>query len=207
MTVDELKRMWEPSAQGRITKWSQIRSSWPDLPLKLFGAGSDSGTFDYFTEAIVGKAKASRGDYTASEDDNTLVQGIANDKHALGYIPYAYFEPNKKKLKAIGVDGGKGPVLPSPQTVEDGTYQPLSRPIFIYVNSKSAKRSEVKIFVDFYLTNAATLVAQVKYVPLPPGAYRLAREHFHDGKLGTAFQGTSTVGLKIEDLLRREAKL
>ncbi|HJU06501.1 MAG TPA: PstS family phosphate ABC transporter substrate-binding protein [Nitrospiraceae bacterium] len=207
ITVDELKKMWEPSAQGRITKWNQIRSSWPDLPLKLFGAGSDSGTFDYFTEAIVGKAKASRGDYTASEDDNTLVQGIANDKHALGYIPLAYFEPNKKKLKAIGVDESKGPVLPSPQTVEDGTYRPLSRPIFIYVNSTSAKRSEVKSFVEFYLTNAATLVAQVKYVPLPPEAYRLAREHFQDGKLGTAFQGTSTVGLKIEDLLRREAKL
>ena len=121
ITIAELKQIWDPSSQGRIMKWNQIRSSWPDLPLKLFGAGSDSGTFDYFTEAVVGKAKASRGDYTASEDDNTLVQGIANDKQALGYIPYAYFEPNKKRLKAVAVDGGHGPILPSRETVERGS--------------------------------------------------------------------------------------
>jgi phosphate transport system substrate-binding protein len=207
ITVDELKHMWDPSAQGRVVKWNQIRSSWPDQPLKLFGAGSDSGTFDYFTEAVVGKAKASRGDYTASEDDNTLVQGIANDKHALGYIPYAYYEPNKKRLKAVAVDGGHGPVLPSRDTVENGAYQPLSRPLFIYVNAKSAGKPEVKRFVDFYLAQASILVPQVKYVPLPRGAYELAVAHFKNGKLGTAFQGISTVGLKIEDLLQREAKL
>ena len=207
ITIDELKQMWDPSAQGRIVKWNQIRSSWPDQPLKLFGAGSDSGTFDYFTEAVVGKAKASRGDYTASEDDNTLVQGIANDKHALGYIPYAYYEPNKKRLKAVAVDGGHGPVLPSRDTVENGAYQPLSRPLFIYVNAKSAGKPEVKRFVDFYLAQAPILVPQVKYVPLPRGAYELAVAHFKNGKLGTAFQGVSTVGLKIEDLLQREAKL
>ncbi len=207
ITIDELKHMWDPSAQGRVLKWNQVRSSWPDQPLKLFGAGSDSGTFDYFTEAVVGKAKASRGDYTASEDDNTLVQGIANDKHALGYIPYAYYEPNKKRLKAVAVDGGHGPVLPSRDTVENGAYQPLSRPLFIYVNAKSAGKPEVKRFVDFYLAQAPILVPQVKYVPLPRGAYELAVAHFKDGKLGTAFQGISTVGLKIEDLLKREAKL
>jgi phosphate transport system substrate-binding protein len=207
ITIDELKHMWDPSSQGRIVKWNQIRSSWPDQPLKLFGAGSDSGTFDYFTEAVVGKAKASRGDYTASEDDNTLVQGIANDKHALGYIPYAYYEPNKKRLKAVAVDGGHGPVLPSRDTVENGAYQPLSRPLFIYVNAKSAGKPEVKRFVDFYLMQAPILVPQVKYVPLPRGAYELAVAHFKNGKLGTAFQGVSTVGLKIEDLLQREAKL
>ena len=207
MTIAELKQMWEPSAQGRIVKWSQIRSSWPDQPLKLFGAGSDSGTFDYFTEAVVGKAKASRGDYTASEDDNTLVQGIANDKHALGYLPYAYYEPNKKRLKAVAVDGGHGLVLPSRETVENGGYQPLSRPMFIYVNAKSAGKPEVKRFVEFYLAEAPTLVPQVKYVPLPREAYELAVGHFKNGKLGTAFQGLSTIGLKIEDLLRREAKL
>jgi phosphate transport system substrate-binding protein len=207
ITIEELKHMWDPSAQGRVVKWNQIRSSWPDQPLKLFGAGSDSGTFDYFTEAVVGKAKASRGDYTASEDDNTLVQGIANDKHALGYIPYAYYEPNKKRLKAVAVDGGHGPVLPSRDTVENGAYQPLSRPLFIYVNAKSAGKSEVKRFVDFYLAQAPILVPQVKYVPLPRGAYELAVAHFKNGKLGTAFQGVSTVGLKIEDLLQREAKL
>lgn len=207
VTVAELKQMWEPSAQRRVTKWNQIRSTWPDQPLKLFGAGSDSGTFDYFTEAVVGKAKASRGDYTASEDDNTLVQGISNDKHALGYIPYAYYEPNKKRLKAVAVDGGHGPVLPSRDTVENGAYQPLSRPMFIYVNTKSAGKSEVKRFVEFYLAQAPALVPQVKYVPLPQQAYELALSHFRNGKIGTAFQDVSTVGMKIEDLLRREAKL
>jgi phosphate transport system substrate-binding protein len=207
LTVAELKQMWEPSAQSRVMKWSQIRSTWPDIPLKLFGAGSDSGTFDYFTEAIIGKAKASRGDYTASEDDNTLVQGIANDKHALGYIPYAYFEPNKKRLKAVAVDGGHGPVLPSRETVENGAYQPLSRPMFIYVNAKSAVKPEVKRFVEFYLAQAPILVPQVKYVPLPQQAYGLALSHFQNGKLGTAFQGLSTIGMRIEDLLRREATL
>jgi phosphate transport system substrate-binding protein len=207
VTVAELKHMWDPSAQGRVTKWSQIRSTWPDIPLKLFGAGSDSGTFDYFTEAVVGKAKASRGDFTASEDDNTLVQGISNDKHALGYIPYAYYEPNKKRLKAVAVDGGHGPVSPSRETVENGAYQPLSRPMFIYVNAKSTGKPEVKRFVEFYLAQAPTLVPQVKYVPLPQQAYDLAFAHFKSGKVGTAFQGVSTIGLKIEDLLRREAKL
>ena len=207
VTVEELKKIWEPSAQGKVTKWNQIRSTWPDQPLKLFGAGSDSGTFDYFTEAVVGKAKASRGDYTASEDDNTLVQGISNDKHALGYIPYAYFEPNKKRLKAVAVDGGHGPVLPSRETVENGSYQPLSRPMFIYVNAKAAGKPEVKRFVEFYLAQAPLLVPQVKYVPLPKEAYNLAVSHFQKGKLGTAFQGISTIGMKIEDLLRREATL
>src|SRR5512146_943389 len=207
ITVAELKQMWDPTAQGRILKWNQIRPSWPDMPLKLFGAGSDSGTFDYFTEAVGGKAKASRGDYTASEDDNTLVQGISNDKHALGYIPYAYYEPNKKRLKAVAVDGGHGPVLPSRETVENAAYQPLSRPMFIYVNSKSAGKPEVKRFIEFYLAQELTLVPQVKYVPLPQQAYDLALAHFKGGKVGTAFQGVSTIGMKIEDLLRREAKL
>lgn len=207
ITVAELKQMWEPAAQGRVMKWNQVRATWPDSPLKLFGAGSDSGTFDYFTEAVTGKAKASRGDYTASEDDNTLVQGISNDKQALGYIPYAYFEPNTKRLKAVAVDAGHGPVLPSRETVENGAYQPLSRPLFLYVNSKSAGRPDVKRFVEFYLLQAPTLVPQVKYVPLPASAYDLALTHFRNGKLGTAFQGISTIGMKIEEVLRREAKL
>lgn len=207
VTVEELKKMWEPSAQGKITKWSQVRAGWPDQPLKLFGAGSDSGTFDYFTEAVVGKAKASRGDFTASEDDNTLVQGIANDKHALGYIPFAYYEPNKKRLKAVSINGGHGPVGPSRETVENGSYQPLSRPLFIYVSAKSAAKPEVKKFVDFYLAQVPVLAPQVKYVPLPPQAYVLAGEHFSKGRFGTAFQGGSSIGMKIEDLLRREAKL
>ncbi len=207
VTVEELKRMWEPSAQGRVTRWRQIRPSWPDAPLKLFGAGADSGTFDYFTEAVVGTVKASRGDYTSSEDDNTLVQGVARDRQALGYVPLAYFEFSRDKLKALAVDGGKGPVMPSRETVENGMYQPLSRPIFIYVNADSARRPGVKQFVEFYLTKASTLVPQTNYVPLSPQDYRLALDHFHNGKLGTAFQGGRTVGVAIRELLRRDAKL
>lgn len=207
MSVAELKKIWEPAAQGKITQWNQVRSSWPTATLKLYGAGADSGTFDYFTEAIVGKAKSSRGDFTASEDDNVLVQGIANDRNALGFFGFAYYAENQDKLKAVAVDGGKGPVLPSPKTVEDGTYQPLSRPIFIYVNKKSAEKTAIKEFVEFYLKNAAKLVKEIKYVSLPAKAYTLSLEHFQKGKVGTVFGGEAEVGVKIEDLLRREAKL
>ncbi|MEK6681747.1 MAG: PstS family phosphate ABC transporter substrate-binding protein [Nitrospirota bacterium] len=204
MTVAELKKIWEPDAQGKITKWNQIRSEWPDAPLKLFGAGADSGTFDYFTEAIVEKAKSSRGDFTASEDDNVLVQGIAGDKNALGFFGYAYYAENPDKLKLVAIDGGNGPVLPSEKTVMDGTYQPLSRPIFIYVNKKSISKSEIKEFVGFYLKNAPKLVKEVKYVPLPDRAYKLAQERFAKMKTGTMFGGKAEVGVKIEDLLKRE---
>jgi phosphate transport system substrate-binding protein len=206
ITVEELRRIWEPSAQGRVLKWNQIRSAWPEQPLKLFGAGSDSGTFDYFTEAVVGKAKASRGDYTASEDDNTLVQGIVRDKYALGYIPYAYYDPNKKRLKAVAVDAGHGPIVPSRETVENGAYQPLSRPLFIYVSARSLARPEVKRFVEFYLDQAPALVPQVKYVPLPRQAYELASARLRERRTGSAFQQQTTVGMKIEEVLRREAK-
>jgi len=206
MTVSELKKIWEPSAQGKVTNWNQVRSNWPNAPLKLFGAGADSGTFDYFTEAIVGKAKSSRGDFTASEDDNVLVQGIANDKNALGYFGFAYYIENQKKLKAVSIDGGKGPVAPSPKTVEDGTYQPLSRPIFIYVAKQAMNKPEVKEFVEFYLKNAPNLVKQVKYVALPQNAYTVGLEHIKKGKIGTVFGGEAEVGVKIEDLLKREAK-
>ena len=207
MTVADLKKIWEPAAQGKIMKWNQVNPKWPDAPIKLYGAGSDSGTFDYFTEAVVGKAKSSRGDFTASEDDNVLVQGIANDKNALGYFGFAYYAENQKKLKAVAIDGGKGPTMPSAKSIEDGTYNPLGRPIFIYVSKKSATKPEVKEFVEYYLKNAAPLVKEVKYVPLPAKAYNLALEHFQKGKTGTVFGGASEVGLKIEDLLKREAKL
>ena len=206
LTVADLKKMWEPSAQGKVTNWNQVRSDWPNAPLKLFGPGADSGTFDYFTEAIVGKAKSSRGDFTASEDDNVLVQGIANDRNALGYFGFAYYVENQKKLKAVPIDGGKGAVAPSPKTVEDGSYQPLSRPIFIYVSKKSLDKPEVKEFVEFYLKQAPQLVRQVKYVPLPPSAYTIGSEHVKKGKIGTVFGGEAEVGVKIEDLLKREAK-
>jgi phosphate transport system substrate-binding protein len=206
MTVAELKKIWEPSAQGKITNWSQVRPNWPNAPLKLFGAGADSGTFDYFTEAIVGKAKSSRGDFTASEDDNVLVQGIASDRNALGFFGFAYYVENQKKLKAVAIDAGTGPVAPSARTVEDGTYQPLSRPIFIYVSKKAAAKPEVREFVEFYLKNAPNLVKQVKYVPLPAKAYTVGLEHFQKGKVGTVFGGEAEVGIKIDDLLKREAK-
>jgi len=207
LTVPDLKKMWEPAAQGKVTTWNQVRSEWPNSPLKLFGPGADSGTFDYFTEAIVGKAKSSRGDFTASEDDNVLVQGIANDRNALGYFGFAYYIENQKKLRAAPIDGGKGPVLPSAKTVEDGSYQPLSRPIFIYVSKKSLdSRPEVREYVEFYLKNAPTLVKQVKYVALPQNAYTIGLEHVKKGKVGTVFGGEAEVAIKIDELLKREAK-
>jgi phosphate transport system substrate-binding protein len=206
MTVAELKKIWEPGAQGKVTNWNQVRPNWPNAPLKLFGAGADSGTFDYFTEAIVGKAKSSRGDFTASEDDNVLVQGIGNDRNALGYFGFAYYVENQKKLKAVAIDGGKGPVAPSAKTVEDGSYQPLSRPIFIYVAKKSMDKPDVKEFVEFYLKNAPKLVKDVKYVALPQSAYTMGLDHLKKNKIGTVFGGEAEVGVKIEDLLKREAK-
>ena len=207
MTVADLKKIWEPSAQGKITNWNQVRPKWPDAPLKLFGAGADSGTFDYFTEAITGKAKSSRGDFTASEDDNVLVQGIANDRNALGFFGYAYYAENKDKLKAVAVDNGKGGVAPSEKTVLDGSYQPLSRPIYIYVSKKAAAKPEVREFVEFYLKNAPKLVREVKYVPLPDKLYTLGANRFKSGKLGTAFSGHADVGVTIDDLMKREPKL
>ncbi len=207
ITVAELKKIWEPAAQGKITKWSQVNPVWPDNTMKLYGAGADSGTFDYFTEAIVGKAKSSRGDFTASEDDNVLVQGVASDKNALGFFGFAYYVENQKKVKALAVDGGKGGILPSAKTVEDGSYQPLSRPIFIYVNIKSADKPEVKEFVEFYMKNAVTLVKEVKFFPLPAQAYTTNLEHLYKKKVGTVFGGQSEVGLRIEELLKREANL
>lgn len=207
MTVAELKAMWEPTAQGKITKWSQIRSGWPDQTFKLYGAGADSGTFDYFTEAIVGKAKSSRGDFTASEDDNVLVQGIANDINALGFFGFAYYEENADKLKAVAIDAGKGAVSASAKAVEEGLYQPLSRPIFIYVNKAATKKQEVAEFIEYYISHAPSLVEQVKYVPLPKQEYDLVMQRFQSGKVGTAFGGHSEVGVKIQDLLKRSPKI
>jgi phosphate transport system substrate-binding protein len=188
-------------------RWNQVNPAWPDEPIKLYGAGADSGTFDYFTEAIVGKAKSSRGDFTASEDDNVLVQGVASDKYGLGFFGFAYYIENQKKLKAVAVDAGKGPVMPSAKTVEDGTYQPLSRPIFIYVNVKSAERPEVRELVEFYMKNGPELVKEVKFFPLPAKVYTTNLEHLDKKKVGTVFGGKAEVGLRIEEVLKREAKL
>jgi phosphate transport system substrate-binding protein len=209
LTVAELKTMWEPAAQGKITNWKQIRPSFPDAPLVLFGAGADSGTFDYFTEAVNGKSKASRGDFTASEDDNVLVQGVSRNKNALGFFGYAYFHENADKLKAVPImekAGGKA-IPPSLETVIAGTYQPLARPIFIYVSDKALKKAEVKEFVEYYLTHGAKLSKEVGYVPLPAKAYELASANFKKGKLGTGFGGIAEVGVSVEELLKREAKL
>jgi phosphate transport system substrate-binding protein len=207
ITVADLKKMWEPAAQGKITKWNQVRPEWPDASLVLFGAGSDSGTFDYFTEAVVGKAKASRGDYTGSEDDNVLVQGVEANKNALGYIPFAYYAPHAKRLKSLSIDNGHGSVAPSLETVVKGVYNPLSRPLFIYVKETSAKRQEVKDFIEFYLTHGSTLAQEVKYIPLPDAAYKVALQRFQDGRLGSGFGGTPEVGLPIEEILNRDPKM
>jgi phosphate transport system substrate-binding protein len=208
LTTADLKKMWEPGAQGRVSKWNQIRSEWPAQPLMLFGPGADSGTFDYFTEAVNGKAKASRGDYTASEDDNVLVQGVENNKNALGYFGYAYYAGHKDKMRAVPVVNPKGAeVGPSPEAVIDGSYQPLSRPLFIYVRDTAAARPEVQEFVQFLLGEGAELVKEVGYVPLPPQAYKLALKHFQDKKLGTVFGGVPEVGVTIDNLLAREGKL
>lgn len=207
LTIADLKKMWEPAAQGRVSNWKQVRSEWPAERLMLFGPGADSGTFDYFTEAVVGKAKSSRGDYTASEDDNTLVQGVENNKSALGYFGFAYYAAHKDKMTAVKIDGGKGPVAPSVENVINGTYSPLSRPLFIYVKESSASRPEVREFIQFIMTQGGDLVTEVGYVPLPKNAYQLAWKHFNDKKLGTVFGGHAKVGITIDQLLAMEAKL
>ena len=206
ITVDELKKIWEPGAQGVITSWNQINPAWPDKKIKLYGPGADSGTFEYFTEAIVGKAKSSRGDFTASEDDNVLVQGVASDIYALGFFGFAYYIENSKKINAIAVDSGNGGVIPSAAAVENNSYKPLSRPIFIYVNAKSADKPEINEFVNFYMKNAAELVTEVKYFPLSKEVYNLNIEHLNKKKIGTVFKGTGT-NIKLEDILKLESSL
>ncbi|BBL34153.1 protein SphX [Nitrosomonas stercoris] len=202
ITTAELKKIWEPDAHRKIISWNQVNPAWPDRPINLYGPGADSGTFDYFTEAIVGKTKSSRGDYTASEDDNVLVKGVENDENALGYFGFAYYNENQKKLRALAVDGGKGAIVPSINTVENGRYRPLSRPIFIYVNIESAEKPEVKAFIEFYMRNALSLVREVKYFPLPAQAYTINLEHLNKKKTGTVFNGKPGIGLQIEELLK-----
>jgi phosphate transport system substrate-binding protein len=208
LTVAELKKMWEPEAQDKIKNWNQIRASFPDKPLKLYGAGVDSGTYDYFTAAVVGKEHSSRGDFTASEDDNVLVQGVAGDVNALGFFGLAYFEENASKLKAvkIKVNDAAPAVEPSVENARTGKYQPLSRPIFIYVNKKSADtKPEVAKFIDFFQDpkNASELVKEAGYVPLPDNALAAFRDRFKKREIGTGFTG-SKVGVSVEDLLKEK---
>lgn len=209
ITVAELKTLWEPAAQGRVTRWNQLRADWPDRELHLFGAGVDSGTFDYFTEAIVGRAKASRGDFTSSEDDNVLVQGVSSDDLALAFLPFAYYEENQDTLKLIPVRDGDAAaaVLPSPETIRTGTYRPLSRPVFIYVSTAAAERPEVRQFVEFYLAEADALVREVNYVGLGRPAYELVGRRFADRVTGSVFAGgRQTIGVTIDALLADEAR-
>jgi phosphate transport system substrate-binding protein len=208
LTVAELKKIWEPAAQGKIKTWNQVRPSFPNEPINLYGAGTASGTYDYFTEAIVGKAKSSRGDYNASEDDNVLVKGVSSDKNGLGYFGLAYYENNADKLKLVPIDdqndsNGKGGILPSQETVSNGTYQPLARPEFIYVNAKSADRPEVKAFIKFYIENSADLAREIGYVPLPADVYPLIQSRMDKKVTGTVFgKGRNTVGVNMADLLK-----
>jgi len=171
LTVGELKTMWEPQAEGKVMKWNQVNPSFPDQPLRLVGPGTDSGTFDYFVETILGKEGEIREDFTPSEDDNVLVEGVANDENALGYFGYAYFIENEDSLNAVAVDGGEGCVEPSEETIQDGTYAPLSRPLYIYINKASLARPEVQAFVGYYLDNAAELATDVGFVASPDEVY------------------------------------
>ncbi len=206
ITVEELKKMWEPGAQGKITHWNQVNPAYPNAPLKLFGAGSDSGTFDYFTEAIVGKAKSSRGDFTASEDDNVLVQGVSRDVNALGYFGFSYYFENKDKLKSVAIieKAGKPAVAPSPESVLDGTYQPLARPIFIYISAKAMAKPEVREFAEYYLVHGEKLSKEVKYVPLPSKYYKMGLDRLKAMQKGTVFGGMAEVGVKMDELFARK---
>ena len=176
LTVDELKKIWEPDSE--VSSWKDVRDSFPDEEIKLYGPGADSGTFDYFTDVVVGEEGASRTDYTASEDDNVLVQGIAGDSNSLGYFGYAYYVENKTKIKAIGVDNGDGCVEPSTEAIETGDYAPLSRPLFIYVSNASAQEEHVSAFVEFYLDVVSELVTEVGYVEVPADDLEQAKDAF-----------------------------
>ncbi|ELR99452.1 PstS family phosphate ABC transporter substrate-binding protein [Gloeocapsa sp. PCC 73106] len=200
ITVEELKKMWEPAAQGKISQWQQVRSGWENQPLKLYGAGTDSGTYDYFAEAIVG-GDSLRSDFTGSEDDTILVQGVAGDPNALGFFGFAYFNQNQDKLRALSVNG----VMPSRETVEDASYQPLSRPLFIYVNVQSAQNNpNLRRFVDFYMQNGLRIVEEIGFIPLPEEAYHVGLVRFHNGNVGTVFDGVPQPGLTIQEVLQKD---
>ena len=202
LTVDELKRIWEPDAQGTLVRWNQVKSEWPDEELHLFGPGADSGTFDYFTEIIVGESGASRGDFTSSEDDNVIVQGVSTDELALGFFGLAYYEENRDRLKIIGVndendDNGVGAITASAEVVRDGTYQPLSRPIFIYVSTAALNRPNTEAFIEFFLSDSVGLIREVGYVPLSDAEYGLVRDRVAARTTGSVFANASNVPLEM----------
>ncbi|MGF1461402.1 MAG: PstS family phosphate ABC transporter substrate-binding protein [Leptolyngbyaceae cyanobacterium] len=202
VTIEELKTLWEPAAQGNVTQWNQVRSSWPAEPIELYGPGLDSGTYDYFAEVVVGSD--TRSDFVASEDDDILAAGVAENPNALGYFGLAYYDENQDSLKALAIDGGDGPVAPTTENVEQAQYHPLARPLFIYVNLESAQQNPaVREFVQFYLESAPALVDDVGYVPLPEEGYHIAWVNFQEGEVGTAFDGTPQPDLTIAELLRK----
>lgn len=205
ITLAELKKVWEPAAQGKIKTWNQVRDGWPNKPIRLYGAGADSGTFDYFTEVVNGKSKASRSDYTSSEDDNTLVQGVSQDIYALGYVPFAYYENNTNKLTSVGIKQTvtSEAVKPSLANIATGAYTPFARPIFIYISTNSLKKPEVDEFIAFYLKNAPELVKEVQYVPLSAKAYELATARFTGRKAGAPFAQLKDSSLDVEKVLAR----
>lgn len=205
ITVEELQTMWEPAAEGEIMTWSDVRSDWPNEPLNLHGADLESGTYDYFAEAIVGDEGATRSDYTDHVDDEETVREVRRDPYALGYFGYAYYESNQRTLRALAIDSGDGPIEPSSETVSDGSYAPLSRPLFIYVNAEKAEeRPELRAFVNYYLNNALFLARVVGYVPLSTEAYALASVHFEEKRVGTVFDGQLQTGLTLEELLQKD---
>ena len=206
LTLEELQKVWEPQAEGKITRWNQIRENWPNQPLNLYGPGGQSGTFDYFTEAIVEQEGAIRNDYTANKNPQVLVQKIANDPNGLGFFGYGYYKRNKERLTALAINKGDELVEPSYQAIKWDQYRPLSRPLFIYVNLKSSQeKSSLRNFVHFYLDNASEIVSAEGYIPLPKDGYKLAKQHFETGKVGTVFEGKSQVELSMDEVLRKEA--
>lgn len=206
LTANELQELWTPNSS--IDRWNQLQDDFPDRPIDLYGPGTASGTYDYFTEAIVGESGASRADFTASEDDNVLIQGIKGTETSLGYFGLAYYENNAKELKALAVDpdsvkGGASCTTPSAKTVQKGTYRPLSRPLFIYVNAAKITPT-VEKFIEFYLNNAGELASDVGYVAMPDDAYELVRERFRNRTTGTVFgaEGVNATGTRVEEMLR-----
>ncbi|MGB3291998.1 MAG: PstS family phosphate ABC transporter substrate-binding protein [Phormidesmis sp.] len=208
ITLEELRTLWEPAAEGKITRWRQIRPDWPDEPIALYGPGEDSGTFDYFAEVVVGEAGKTRQDYTASEDDDELVQGVQSDPNALGYFGYAYYRDAQASLNALAVDSGNSPVEPSGETIRASEYQPLARPLFIYVNADDVEANPaLGAFVEYYMANARTVVDDIGYEPLPNDAYAVAMDHVTQRKVGSVFDGKAQPNLTIEELLERETAL
>jgi phosphate transport system substrate-binding protein len=205
MTVDELKQMWAPDSEGKIVTWKQIRADWPDQPFKLYAPGIDSGTHDYFTAAIVGKEDASRNDYIGSEDDYILMQRVIEEKNGIAYVGFAYYQEYTDKVGVVAVNGGNGCVSPSIETITNGTYTPLARPLFIYVRNDRLDRPEVEAFVTFYIDNAADLVQAARYIPLPPRVYELVKQRVVKRTTGSVFEGIQ-VGVSIETLLMLEDK-